>query len=152
KFYDDMFTSLYYIHFTRKYIHNDIKPVNIVIYLGSNIKETYYQLIDFGLLSKINSVNDQQRRVSGTMVFMKGTFYEKVSNIFYDWHCVLLSALSLLGFVHIVGDKFEYLGLNQGIYELDQANFEIRLRNYFKHLISTEKIQFTEELRNSLNK
>ena len=152
KFYDDMYTALHYIHFTRGYIHNDIKPDNIVLYLGPRTIDTYYQLIDFGLLSKINNVDLPQTRQGGTRVFTQGTVYEKNSNIFYDWHCVLLSALYLLGLVEFGGGKFVYVSNKKDIYDIDHEGLKNMLRAHFTKIIDEKNIARTDELIKELNK
>ncbi len=152
KFYDDMFTALYYIHFNREYVHNDIKPDNIVIYLGSNIQETYYQLIDFGLLQKLKSISDNEPRKSGTRLFMTNTLYEGITNICYDWHCVLICVLNLLGFVHVKDKKFEFVD-GEGIYNIKTADdAKNKIRGYFGKIIKKENIVVDPILNQLLNK
>ena len=133
KFYQDMFSALDYVQMKRGYIHNDVKPDNIVVELGSNTTPPTFQLIDFGLLSKIKNIDKNQPRGGGTPIFMYNTVYQQSTNIFYDWHCILLSVLEMMGY-----------DISQRIYnanatvfdESDQQAFVAAIKKYFVDLLA----------------
>ena len=142
KFYKDMFAALDYIHMKRGYIHNDIKPDNIVIDTPSN-----FQLIDFGLLNKIVKIDENQPRHGGTPIYWSNTVYGTVTNIFYDWHCVLLSALQMIEF-DITGSLY---GSNPLIFDDQiQKGFTDALKLYFRNLLTNQTV--TKDIKNSLKK
>ena len=124
KFLLDMKSALRYIHLDRGYIHNDIKPDNIVVDTGLSTIPIQFQLIDFGLLTKINRIDDNQSRNGiGTKDYMMG-LYKNKTNIFYDWHCVLISLLQLLD-----------ININIPFYSQQKAkNISAELATFFNNL------------------
>ena len=139
-FYTDMFSALNYLHFIRGYIHNDIKPDNIVVHMNGT--ETRFQLIDFGLLTKIEDPSKTQPRFAGTQDYMAVTLYEKYSNIFYDWHCVLLSALYLFGRLDSYAqDPKQFYARGYNAFRGDFINYLVKIKHEDKNRlrITTEK-------------
>ena len=136
KFYEDMFSALDYVQMKRGYIHNDVKPDNIVVELGSNTvppTSPTFQLIDFGLLSKIKQIDKNQPRAGGTPIFMYNSVYQQSTNIFYDWHCILLSALEMIGF----DISHRIYNINPNVYDdSDQDAFVAGLTKYFLDLLA----------------
>ena len=138
---EDMFTALKYIHSSRKYIHNDIKPDNIVIEVGSETKPAHFQLIDFGLLRKITDIKKPMPREGGTPIFYVNTIYEKLTNIFYDWHCILLSVLMMLGF-----------NIETNVYSVNEIQFGKSLADYFKELIKIGGVGYDATLETDITR
>lgn len=91
-FMHSILNALNYINGERLYVHNDIKLENIVV-----SKHRKFQLINFGLIQKINAIEDVVERVGGTPIFYSTHLYNKYTSVLYDWNCVLFSLLNSIG-------------------------------------------------------
>ena len=150
----NMYDALKYIHGIDKtdtkfipggpYVHNDIKPDNIVFRLDKDKKDIVFQLIDFGLMTTII----QDKRSSGTPRYFMNTRYEKVTNIEYDWHCVVCSLLEIIGIIEFNSqvNRFIYVNTNV-ISSIHLNNYDINIYNIMTQLIGPDlKINNTESV------
>ena len=132
----DVTRGLIYLHHIG-YIHNDIKPDNVVY-----TNETkYFQLIDFGLSTKYSYNNIKYINYSGgSPAYFLDTIFNSQRSFFYDWHCLYISVLMCLGEIKItnhvefnskVDPALNGVNVNKfGMTPNEQSN----LRGYFKLL------------------
>jgi hypothetical protein len=96
-FINDMYAALYFLHYDRKMIHNDIKYENIVTSYDSHSKRYIFKLIDFG---HTQSVDTREKIIPikgdyGTTICYNGTIFKKYRSFLYDWHCIFVTIFDL---------------------------------------------------------
>lgn len=90
-FLHSMLNALNYINHERLFIYNDIKMSNIVV-----SKHKKFQLINFGLIQQIKTLEDVVERTGGTPIYFSIKVYHKYTSVLYDWNCVLICLLKIL--------------------------------------------------------
>lgn len=106
RFMNDTVKGVLYMHAVG-YIHNDIKPDNIVYNGGGKI----YQLIDFGLSQHHTyDGNNVIKDTAGTPAYFIDTIFGayNVRSFFYDWHCLYISILEMLHCVELMPNGFVF--------------------------------------------
>lgn len=93
-FIDNVSKGLRYVHHSG-FIHNDIKPPNIIFVNDGNPR---FQLIDFGLSTRANfsDISPVKSRRGSPYMFINSKF-DIEKSFMYDWHCLYISILELLG-------------------------------------------------------
>ena len=98
----DLREALTFIHKTKKVIHCDIKPDNLVASRDAVTGKYKFKLIDFGSISKIRETGELNDAFPPmTPSFYTGTKHPSQLSYLYDYHCVILSILHLLGVTNI---------------------------------------------------
>ena len=103
KFLHDTIAGIFFMH-RAGFIHNDIKTNNIV-YCGD-----HFQLIDFGLAQLIDQ-NKAVRCEHGTEAFSRRTVFARAKSRYYDWYCLFITILEIIGFIHldVINDETCYV-------------------------------------------
>lgn len=131
-FLKDMKKGLQYIHETRLYIHNDIKLDNIVVKKLNN-NTNLFQIIDFGLLQKIENLEIIKKRSGGTPLFFSCPIYKNYTSVIYDWNCVFICLLQLLNITYDFDEKYEDITYIENIYYCDR-NISAIYKQIYKKL------------------
>lgn len=147
-FLHSMLNALYYINHERLFIYNDIKMSNIVV-----SKHKKFQLINFGLIQQIKTLEDVVERIGGTPIFFSIKVYHKYTSVLYDWNCVLICLLEILGIkpTYIYDKKNRIYIINY--YDIDCNkiidNIDTIMNNIIKHIyvvLNQENNDFKETL------
>ena len=98
-YFTDMLEAVSYLH-SKKFIHNDIKQENILVYeVGDNFR---FQLIDYGGVTKLNDKGycEINTDVVLTPEFIYGTkfYYTETTTKEYDWYCIVTTLLDSLDY------------------------------------------------------
>jgi serine/threonine protein kinase len=126
--FDHISTALQFLHQTKRVMHSDIKPANIVV---TRDESGYYQfkLIDFGGTAKIND-NGKYGKLNedGTLAahlispdLYQDTRYEGNLSYLYDYQCLIFSVFNFLGIDNYAKDML------------------VKIDSFYSSLISKEK-------------
>lgn len=141
KYWQDMYIALHYLNFQEKTIHGDIKLENIVVKFNSlqNNLDITFKLIDFGVLRKIDNINDVIQHRAGTPVYY-GDVFEYNTSVVYDWYCTLIAYLLMTKFLTIRNGEV-ILEYDNTIYNFhDTENFSIIERALKKFFAQGDKL------------
>lgn len=124
---NDLREALTFLHQTKRVMHCDIKPDNIVATKDPVSGRYKFKLIDYGSISKIyvTGVYDLTNLVEPGMTeyFITGTKHFTKLSYLYDYHCVLFSIFILLG----IKDMNNFLKIYENINNLQKGNIKGKL-------------------------
>jgi serine/threonine protein kinase len=137
----DLKNALNFLHKTKKVMHCDIKPDNIVVTrdLTTGKYKFKLKLISFESIYTINEKGQYDERKNEdkpriTSLFYQSTLYVDNISYLYDYHCLIFSILNLLGIYNInllldIYNNFYNLLKIKSIHGEDVINFFIEFIN-----------------------
>lgn len=89
-FLNNMYEAFNYMH-NLGFIHSDLSnSANIVVNIdNNNYENAKFQLIDFGLMQRTNSINKKVNRNTDPAYIEFSNKYKNTTSIVYDWLCML---------------------------------------------------------------